>query len=154
MVVVMIILGSIVAILALGFLLFLYLDWLDHKGKCARIKFKDFKKFYELNPDRWFLSDYYVECKIDKRNSEPFEFSFIDLFQYDMWSCSEECKKQDAKYAASTQRMLDAVKEDIAKAKEKEQTNKIDLFTKELENVPSLIKALEEHGVYLNVKEK
>lgn len=138
-----------------GTALIVFCAWRLDNRHYPKIKFKDFKKFYELNPKRWWCANNYVKCRVNNEyDCEIFFFKFIDECRYRIWRRKRDKHKVNKKHNQSIQRMLDAVKEDVAKAKEKEAVNMIDLFTKELENVPSLIKALEKHGVCINVKEQ
>ena len=138
-------------IIALAVLTAIHLD----KRQYNKIKFKEFKRFYELNPNRWRCETDHVYCQIGKEyDCEVFMFGVIDECKYRLWRRNRDKINMNKTHAEATRRMLDAVKEDIAKAKEKETANMIDLFTKELKSVPSLIKALEKHGMCINVKEK
>lgn len=76
-----------------------------------KIKFKDFKKFYELNPKRWRCETSYVFCSIkdDFVKSEVFGFKFIDECKYRLWRRNIDKISANKKHAASTQRFLDDV---------------------------------------------
>ena len=134
-------------------LLLFIVKYCDNKPY-PKIKFKDFKKFYELNPKRWWCANDYVRCHVNgEEDCEIFVFKFIDECKYRIWRRKCDKHKVNQKHNQSTQRMLDAVKEDITKAKEKEAINTIDLFVKELDSIPSLLKTLEERGIHVNIKE-
>lgn len=137
------------------FLLALAIAYYQANSILPKIKFNDFKKFYELNPKRWRCETDYVYCQVGSEyDREAFSFSFIDKCKYKIWRRKCDKHKVNQKHNQSTQRMLDAVKEDITKAKEKEAINTIDLFVKELDSIPSLLKTLEEHGIHVNIKEQ
>lgn len=123
-----------------------------------KIKFKDFKKFYELNPKRWRCETDYVQCQVSKEyDCEAFNFSFIDECRYRIWRRKRDKHKANQKHNQSTQRMLDAVKEDVAKAKVKEEyTSQVTAFKSLLEELrnmntttemPSLAELLKKYGV-------
>ena len=101
----------------------------DH---CAKISFKSFKRFYEINPDRWELNGSYVKC-LDRHPvystyisaSERFDFNFIDYIRYDNWRKSNRNKQMHKKKMESTARMLALVKQDVEQfeSKANAQTN-------------------------------
>ena len=96
--------------------------------RCAKISFKSFKRFYEINQDRWELHGSYVKC-IDKdrkysytRVSERFDFSFIDFIKYDLWRKSIRKSADNKRKMESTATMLELVKKDIAQFEDKANT--------------------------------
>lgn len=125
------------------------------KRQYNKIKFKEFKKFYELNPDRWRCDTDHVYCQIGKNyDCEVFMFSIIDECKYRLWRRNRDKINMNKAHAEATQRMLDAVKEDITKAKEKETTDMVKVikqFIKETDEeesvVPSLLEILKRCGV-------
>lgn len=130
-------------------------DWrYDHRN-WPRIKFKDFTKFYALNPARWIIGADFVKCTINEKECEGFEFSFIDFCKYKRWKRNLDGHKRDAENMESIQRMMDAVKEDIDAAKAKENINQSAAF-KILEDLrkmnmtdecPSLVELLKKYGI-------
>ena len=90
--------------------------WTDDTLFCyPKIKFASFKKFYEINPNRWVLHSGHVECKIDgKSYAEKFRFSCIGYWKYKLWSKQQEDILEQERHNRSIQRMMDAVKQDIA----------------------------------------
>ena len=141
----------VIAIIILGVE---FIDWRMMNENLPRIKFKDFTKFHALNDRRWTLGVDYVKCKLGGDACEVFEFSFIDFLKYRFWKRKNDSHQRNSDNIQSIQRMMDAVKEDIAKAKEKETTNIIDLLVKEPDRIPSLLKILEENGIHVNIKEQ
>ena len=127
------------------------------KRHCPKIKFKDFKRFYELNPKRWRCDTDYVQCQIEREyDCEMFVFTFVDECKYRIWrrKCSKH--KENQKRNKSIQRMLDAVKADIASAKAQETTDSIAAFKQLLKEIkdqkmtdelPSLAELLKKYGV-------
>lgn len=82
-----------------------------------KIKFASFKKFYEINPNRWELRTGYVECKIDRDyyyNYEKFRFGYLCYWKYCSWRKQQQKTLEQEKHNKSMQRMMDAVKIDIA----------------------------------------
>ena len=123
-----------------------------------RIKFKDFKKFYELNPKRWRCETDYVICQINAEyDCEAFMFNFVDKCKYKLWLRNRNKRDVDQENMKSVQRMLDAVKKDVAKAKVKEEyTSQVTAFKSLLEELrnmntttemPSLAELLKKYGV-------
>lgn len=53
------------------------------------LKFKDFQKYYYLNPDSWLLTT----CTVCK-NYEEFTFSFFGLIQYKIFRVKKEKEKK------------------------------------------------------------
>ena len=117
-----------------------------------KITFKNFKKFYELNPKRWRCETDYVQCRIDKEyNYEAFNFSFIDECKYRIWRRKRAKHNVNQKRNKSIQRMMDAVKEDIASAKKNEMDEMQNLIDdlKQLNTMaelPSLAELLKKYG--------
>lgn len=131
--------------------------WRENRGPFPRIKLKDFKKFYALNPERWDIVHDYVGCNTSGVEYEYFSFGFIDYMKYLSWKDELEANEKTKASMESIQRMLDAVKEDIAKAKEQEEANSMDEFIKQLlidikdrhiePEIPSLPELLKKYGV-------
>lgn len=138
--------------------LIVFVVWRCDKRQYNKIKFKDFKKFYELNPKRWRCKTSCVFCstKDDFYEYEVFMFKFIDECKYRLWRRGCDKRNANKERAAATQRMLDAVKEDIASAKAQETTDSIAAFKQLLKEIkdqkmtdelPSLAELLKKYGV-------
>ena len=85
----MIILAILLGVLFTA-LLVMFIDWKESSGKHPRIKFEDFKKFYALNHNRWYIYDARVECRIPWTNAwsgsnESFVFNFVDYYKDKLW---------------------------------------------------------------------
>lgn len=135
-----------------------FVVWRCDKRQYNKIKFKDFKKFYELNPKRWRCETSYVICSIkyDFAKYEVFAFNFIDECKYRLWRRGCDKRNTNKKHAESIQRMLDAVKEDIDAAKAKENTDHVAAFKSLLEDLknmnataelPSLLELLKKYDI-------
>ena len=118
-------------LISLSAILILIACWVDSIGSTPKIKFKSFKNFYELNPDRWRLHDDTVVCKIDFKsirnfniciNDDKFHFGFIDFYRYKLWKNNLGKRKENKLKAQITARMIAAVKQDIAASEQ--QANK------------------------------
>ena len=90
--------------------------------KCgAKLKFKSFKRFYNINPDRWDLDDASVACKCKcNTNSwnvtkEYFYFGIVDHIRYKFWKRNLDKRDKEKAHAQSTARMINSVREDIQK---------------------------------------
>lgn len=88
-----------------------------------KLEFNAFKKFYEINPERWEICfDSHVECKITRKTEtgwtytdrESFHFSYIDTQRYLLWKHQLKKHKEDIANDKATARMLAAVKQDVA----------------------------------------
>ena len=101
----------------LALILALVACWHDSIGDMPKIKFKSFKNFYELNPDRWILHDDCVGCKSERFYTsfvaDRFHFGFVDFYRYKLWMHSLERQKENKRKAQITARMVAAVKQDI-----------------------------------------
>ena len=104
-----------VSMLASIGLIIIFIYW-RCESKGPKMKYRDFRKFYALNPDRWYLCPSNVYCKT-KDGDENFNFGFIDFWRYKFWFRSKKKGKRNAEYAKATQRMLDAVKQDVKSTK-------------------------------------
>lgn len=97
-----------------GFIMLL-LTLIGYETNGVKIKFKSFKKFYEINPDRWDLCYGYVRCNTGKMFIyEDFHFGFIDFIKYKLWYKMLERNQNKRREAESISRMITAVKQDIA----------------------------------------
>lgn len=114
------VLGAILfSVTAVTFIVF-FASWRDAKCCChAKIKFKRFLKFYEMNPSRWLLYDGYVEIFEPNRNegSYYFWFGFFDYIRYEFWRKTMEVlsekEAQRKKEAEVNAYLIDVVKRDI-----------------------------------------
>ena len=95
--------------------LFAILEYLDKKYGYPKIDFKSFKKFYVLNPSRWTCHSSYVTCHTSKGcGYDNFSFGFIDYYKYKCWMKAQDRQHTENIHNESMQRMMDAVKIDIA----------------------------------------
>lgn len=91
--------------------------------KLAKIKFKDFLQFYELNPKRWELDDAYVKCRLERRmpNGERgkkcYCFSFIDYLKYRAWTRRNDKREFNEERMRDMADLLDTVRFDTENAK-------------------------------------
>lgn len=106
--------------LFIGFLIIWSLSPSNPKN-AAEISFKAFKQFYSINPERWKLHDYCVECIIPDKSryglfdhTEKFYFNFFDYQKYKKFLNKVEQDKINAKNIQATAEMINAVKQDIA----------------------------------------
>lgn len=101
----------------LTMLIVMLVDWKETTGHYPRMKFKDFKKFYAINPKRWVLHASYVSCYVSPAfdDEEVFMFNFVDHWRYKLWFKNKEKRKENKSNMEATQRMLNAVQEDVKK---------------------------------------
>jgi hypothetical protein len=127
MLVFLIILGAVIALIFLLFFVVDYYDELDPNS--PKIKFKSFRIFYDINPKRWRLGDYFVVCKDSNKGScywslfnvdveYRFYFNFIDSIRYRRWHKNIDKYNTSQANAQITAKMLAAVKQDIAKVEQ------------------------------------
>lgn len=127
----MLIISAVFAGILFATLILLFVDWMfDADG--AKIKFKNFKEFYEVNPERWEIYDGHVACKRVKRSLyvDHFHFSFIDWIKYKIWRRGIERREKKQSDSKATARMLESVKADIQAAKEAEAKQKQEAMEK------------------------
>lgn len=122
-IVTLIILSPIILILfwMIGFMLLELLNIIiDTSAKYPKLKFLQFKKFYDINPDRWHLEDTYVMCRLNSGRNEFFSFGLIDFyFKYKPFLKSLEKAEEKEVEAQHYLNMIAAVKKDIADFEER-----------------------------------
>ena len=100
------------------FLILLFGLWLDYSVERddPKIKFDSFKKFYEINPQRWNLMRQGVKCYTDEYRiyGDIFSFGFWDWLKYIKWKDTLEKHEAEQSNAKLTAKMIAAVKQDIA----------------------------------------
>jgi len=115
----MVVLLIIVGVIGLISLFVSWLEWSDSlRYDASWIDFNSFKKFYELNPQRWITQYGSVTCKTSKNawdDDDVFCFKFIDYYKYRSWLKQQKKTKKKNDDTEATKRMMDAVREDIAK---------------------------------------
>ena len=79
----------------------------------VKIKFKTFKHFYNVNPDRWDLYDGSIRCNGETK--EYFYFGIIDYIKYKFWRRSLDKQQREQEDMKSVARMIGYVKADIKK---------------------------------------
>jgi len=125
------------------FLIWAFIEYLNEwnklsKGK-TKIKFRTFKHFYNINPDRWRLWDDYVTCIVGKEPYEEYDwvfdfsnhryervsstryvdktqdlaFDFIDYIKYRWWLRTKEKHKAEKSHTEVMSQVINVVKKDI-----------------------------------------
>lgn len=80
-----------------------------------KIKFSQFKKFYDINQNRWVLCDEYVICWLQSGQDEYFSFNFFDFhLKYKPFIKHLEKVQKNERDNATYLNMIAAVKQDIA----------------------------------------
>ena len=88
--------------------------WLVSLGDCPKIKFSSFKKFYEINPDRWHLSDDYVACRKDNSfGIISTNFGFVDFYRYKLWRMNSDRRDRQKSRTKNLADIIACVKKDI-----------------------------------------
>lgn len=127
-------------------------DNIKLKKRYPTLNFETFKKFYDINPDRWLLSDNHVECKVDNIKHLPgriipsidyerFCFGWLDTFKYTHWLKCQHKKEIDNKHFESKSKMLLMVKQDIAdleRRAEHEKDSALDILQQVINNKEAL----------------
>ena len=93
--------------------------WANGKDKgYAYMKFKQWRKLYDLNPEGWHAdSDNPYRCiYIDGHHKDIYvRFSFFDTARYMIWQSQVEKRKKKARSNAKLQLLLRAAQTDIEK---------------------------------------
>lgn len=111
-------------IAALAVMVFHIIIWLCHWGESINkytlyIKYSDFKKSYDINPEFWdlYCDKVYFEQKI--KNGEryygsitKFQFYPIGYYRYKFWKNRSENKKRKAEQKKSYQEVMSIIKSD------------------------------------------
>lgn len=122
----LVIVGFMIVIAYILISLIIYHESTDKNN--PKIKFNTFKKFYEINPDRWKLSsdteykNNYVACYMTRHECSMlstgyygFRFGLIDYRRYTHWLNHMEKQKTDLKNMQLMADMIAVVKQDIEK---------------------------------------
>ena len=108
----------LIFIVALIFII-MVANWSTTTVGDAKIKFKKFKEFYDLNPNRWTLYEDWVFCHTGTCHIDSFHFGLIDYYRYQIWlRTNKQAEERDDKKMA-IERMLKAVEQDMECNKEK-----------------------------------
>ena len=110
--------GIIVVLSFCVFMIYLTIEYFTKK--CGtKLKFKSFKRFYNINPNRWDLYDGFVVCKCNINSwhitKECFYFGIVDYIRYKFWRRNLDKRDKEKAHAQSTARMINSVREDIKK---------------------------------------
>lgn len=97
----------------LGLALMVWASDVNNARHSAKIKFKTFKHFYEINPDRWVLHEDCVLCKLEYMVCEKLRFGFIDFLRYVLWRTAKNRNNVKKGQVESMSKVIAAVKEDI-----------------------------------------
>ena len=116
--------GSIlITCLVVAFIYFvdLLIDWsIIKKSNKLKIKLKQFKLFYSMNPNVWELRDDYVIYNVFNKNgyatkSFKFYFPFLDFIKYKIFKKRLDKKSTQVKYSELYLEALEYIKKDINK---------------------------------------
>lgn len=96
--------------ITLAVLLVMVVCWLGYRDACfAKIKFKDFRKYYALAPERWYCHDPYVEYELFNGGSQCFYFGFVDFYKYLLWKYKIDKTRERKRHDESIHRFLDDI---------------------------------------------
>ena len=108
-------------IAALAVMVFHIIIWLCHWGESIRkdtlyIKYSDFKKSYDINPNKWILNFDNIYFKKESSsypyNKTKFQFYPIGYYRYKLWSNLAERKQNKANKKAAYQEVMSIIKSD------------------------------------------
>lgn len=106
---------------------FLVLFFSETELKIKKIKFKQFLKFYNINPDNWehckttynSSSNCIKYTNYSKGYSFKFRFGFIDYLHFLLFKKKKEKKQKEEKEANEELRFIRCVQDDIKRYEEK-----------------------------------
>lgn len=98
----------------------LLIDWGIKKSNKLKIKLKQFKLFYSMNPNVWELRDDYVIYNVFNKDgyatkSFKFYFPFLDFIKYKIFKKRLDKKSTQVKYSELYLEALEYIKKDIDK---------------------------------------
>ena len=100
-------------------LLFILFTWADGRDKdYVYMKFKQWRKLYDLNPEKWCADDDnpYRCIYTDGHHKDIYvRFSFFGTARYMIWQSQAEKRKKQARSNAKLQLLLRAAQTDIEK---------------------------------------
>lgn len=117
---------AVLELFALTFVLFGELRCLFTKSglKYPKLRYKDFIKYYRVNPDRWILGDKLVSYSCEKLIT--FSIPFSDKFKYYIFKCRRNSIEEKEEYDEAYKILIDNVQEDINKLRQ-EYYNNLDM---------------------------
>lgn len=80
------------------------------------IKYKTFKSFYNINPERWYTHDDYVTYSLPRKycNSTVYlYFNFIDYYRYRYWLYDREHCENKQQHSEKLRMIAESVQKDI-----------------------------------------
>lgn len=84
--------------------------WFVNSREYPKIKYRDFLKYYNMNPERWHCYYDSIVCyDLFDGGSEWFCFGFIGFYRYKLRKYRIKKAKQRKEYAESMQRFLDDI---------------------------------------------
>lgn len=102
------------------------IEWSDSRGNHAlKLRFKDFEKYFYINPKRYTLEGTYVYVHVHFDADIYIRFSYLDHFKYYVWKSSEKKRRLTKAENERLRRYLDIVQYDI-ELKRKEAAAEID----------------------------
>ena len=97
--------------------------WYSNKSptfSVGKISFEQFKTFYSLAPDKWYLHDGYVSYKLKTSIfSKDLQFSFIDTIRYIKWKGKIDKDEALAEQSKEFEKVLESIQEDLEEYKKK-----------------------------------
>jgi hypothetical protein len=87
----------------------LIIYWLSNSCGFPKIKYRDFRKYYKLNPERWYCGLHTVRYEMSDGSGELFNFGLIGFYRYKLWQHKIDLAEKRKECAESMQRFLDDV---------------------------------------------
>lgn len=98
---------------SIGYAVWYYIFYSTWKtGCCGKLKFKQFKQFYTIAPEKWELSDGYVRYYNDLIHSYIY-FSQIDSIKYYFWKKSINKRTENNENNKVFMKTLEMIQKDI-----------------------------------------
>lgn len=98
----------------LGFVLIFILTilisyWRCYSSDYPKIKYRNFRKYYAMNPERWYCGRSYVSYRLSNGDSEEFCFWPVGFYRYRLRNYLIKTAKRRKEDAECVQRMLDDI---------------------------------------------
>lgn len=84
-------------------------NWLCNSFEFPKIKYRDFRKYYKLNPERWYCGLHTVRYQMSDGSGELFNFGPIGFYRYKLWQHKIDLAEKRKARAESMQRFLDDI---------------------------------------------
>lgn len=83
--------------------------WRCYSSDYPKIKYRDFRKYYAMNPDKWYCGHSFVSYRFSDGESEEFCFRLVGFYLYMLRNYFIKMVNRRKEDAEAMQRMLDDI---------------------------------------------